>query len=156
MFSRLYPRKLLFWVANDRRSFFVDCVCMYVCSFSCSVLHFVLFDAAIFQTFRYFHSIYRDRGFWISFVTSNRRNTILKLLVIVKRIINVFDLYLFLWSFKILMAYVTMHLWILTCSWGVSCLSNCWVSVCGLTVHAYTSTYSWKLEVVRKEVSWGQ
>lgn len=154
MFSRLCPRKLFFWVVDDRRNFFVDCAC--VCSFSYSVLHFVLFDAAVFQTFRYFHSIYRDLGFWISVITFNRRNTILKLLVIVKRIMNIFELHLFSWSFKILIKYLAAHLWILTCSWTVSCLSSYRVSVCGLTVHGYSNTYSWKLEVIRKEVSWGQ
>lgn len=65
-------------------------------SSSFSVLHLALYDAAVFQYVRCFHSIYRDLGFWTSDTVFSRRSTVGKLLVIGKRIIEVFMNALFL------------------------------------------------------------
>lgn len=74
----------------------IVCVCMCVPSaVQCFILCCLMQQSfKLSGTFIVFTGIL-DFGFRISIVTSNRRNTILKLLVIVKRIMNIFDLYFY-------------------------------------------------------------
>lgn len=93
--SRLCLRKPFFWVCQ--RNTFVK---IFNVSLAIEYLDLVMFDAAVFQTCRCFHNTCRNSGFWSS--TFNRRSMMLKLLDLVKIIIEARTF----WSF-----YIFIHLW---------------------------------------------